>query len=223
VSLAGEQTLPVLSGLDVLLTRGLRRGITVTLGGVGGVRSLGLALGAAPSAAGSWVGAVGLPSLGLVAAAEAGISLERLMLVADPPASSWATVIVTLLDAMDVVLARPVGRVRGSDGRRIAARARERGAVLVLAGGADLWPLPADLTFTVTAASWQGVGEGHGHLRARRAEVTAFGRGADARERRAILWLPGPDGRVAVAHTIAAEPIAAERIAEVSEGLRDAG
>ena len=86
VTLAREQRLPVLGPLEPLLPDGgLRRGITVSVGsapGIGGATSLALALAAGPSISGSWVAAVGVPSLGLAAAAELGIDLERFVLVA---------------------------------------------------------------------------------------------------------------------------------------------
>ncbi|MDQ3680666.1 MAG: hypothetical protein M3378_09035, partial [Actinomycetota bacterium] len=101
VSLAGEQVLPVLPALQSLLPGGvLRRGSTVV---VVGSTSLALALAAAPSAAGSWCAAVGLPSLGLVAVAELGVSLERLALVG-APGGSWPAVVAALVDALDVVV-----------------------------------------------------------------------------------------------------------------------
>lgn len=73
VALAGERVLPVAAVLEPLLPDGgLRRGSVVT---VGGSRSLALALVAAASEAGSWCAAVVRESsLGLLAAAEAGIS-----------------------------------------------------------------------------------------------------------------------------------------------------
>src|SRR5690606_14054535 len=88
VDLARDRRLPVLPAFEGLLPgAGLRRGATVAVGarpGVTGATSLALALAAGASQAGSWVAAVGLGSLGLVAAAELGVSLERLVLVADP-------------------------------------------------------------------------------------------------------------------------------------------
>jgi hypothetical protein len=217
VSLAGEQRLPVLPALEHVLPGGVPRGSTVAVAGGSGARSLALAVCAGASAAGSWVGSLGLPSLGLVAAADAGVALERLLLVADPPPSSWATVAATLLDAVDVVLACPPAHVRAPDARRLVARARERGAVLVLAGGGR-WPQPVDAGLTVVSARWQGLGDGHGHLQARRVEVVAGGRGAAARERRAVLWLPGPAGTVE-----AAEPAPVEVEAAPVVPLRDVG
>ncbi|MBA2496786.1 MAG: hypothetical protein H0V33_06755, partial [Acidimicrobiia bacterium] len=84
--LAGEQVLPVLGALDGLLPGGLRRGSSLAVGvgragRPGGATSLALAVAAGPSAAGSWVAAVGVPSLGLAAAAGYGVDLDRLVLV----------------------------------------------------------------------------------------------------------------------------------------------
>src|SRR5205085_4335443 len=96
-----------------------------------------------------------------------------------------------------VVLARPPGAVREAQARRLAAKARERSAVLVIRGP---WP-GADVRLAVTSAAWEGVGQGDGRLRARRVDVVANGRGAAAREKRVALWLPGPDGGVATAES----------------------
>jgi hypothetical protein len=186
VSLAGEHVLPVLPCLSGLLPGGaLRRGSTVV---VEGSTSLAMALVAASSASGSWCAAVGLPSLGLVAASELGVALERLALV-PWPGSSWPSVVATLLDAMDVVVVRPPAPLRPAHVRRLTARARERGAVLVPLDGR--WE-GADVRLAVTGCVWEGLGAGHGHLRARRWEVQARGRGAAARPRQEWVSLPAP-------------------------------
>jgi len=184
VTLAGEQLLPVAPALAGLLPGGgLRRGSTVA---VSGSTSLALALVATASQAGSWCAAVGLPSLGLVAAAELGLDLSRLALVASP-GPAWPTVAAALVDALDLVIVAAPRRVRLADARRLAARARERGAVLVPVGGS--WPQP-DVLLEVDEGRWEGLGSGHGHLRRRRVTVVSGGRGAAARPRRAGLWLP---------------------------------
>src|SRR4051812_7248310 len=68
-----ERMLPVAEPLARLLPAGgLRRGSTVAVPGGPGAGSLLLALLAEASAGGAWVGGVGRPGLGLVAAAEAG-------------------------------------------------------------------------------------------------------------------------------------------------------
>ena len=53
-----------------------------------------------------------------------------------------------------------------------------------------------DVTVAVERAAWTGLGQGHGRIRARRAEVVAAGRGAASLPRRAVLWLPDSDGRI---------------------------
>jgi hypothetical protein len=210
VAIAGERVLPVLPALESLLPeRGLRRGSVIATSGRAGATSLALALISAASAQGSWCAAVavGQPAVGLVAATEAGISLERFPVISASGGNGpggWSWVVAALLDAVDIVVAWPPPHVRSADARRLAARGRERGAVLVLAGvgagagaGVDAgtgtragWPAPVDVELRVSKVAWHGVGRGHGRLEARSVEVVAGGRGAAARERRADLWLP---------------------------------
>lgn len=222
--LARDRRLPVLPAFEALLpASGLRRGVAATVDarpGVAGATSLALALAAGASQAGSWVAAVGLGSLGLAAAAELGVALDRLVLVADPgrERAGWATVVAALVDGFDVVLvgtgdrgrgggrgrdrSRGAGRLRPGDARRLVARVRERGAVLVAVGG-DLPGERSPLRLTVAASRWEGLGAGWGHLQGRRVVVEAGGRGEASRPRRAELWLPGPGGMVAVAEPLA--------------------
>ena len=190
VSLAGERALPVLPALtDLLPEGGLRRGSTVA---ISGSTSLALALLAGPSQVGLWCAAVGLPSLGLVAAAELGVALERFPLVARP-GGEWPAVVAALVDAVDVVVVQLPRHVRVPDARRLVAKARDRGTVLVTTGSSTF---PADIRLSVAAAAWEGLGNGHGRLRARRMDVVATGRGAATRERRESLWLPAATGGV---------------------------
>src|SRR5215469_760186 len=77
----------------------------------------------------------------------------------------------------------------------LEAAARRYGSVLVVAGD---WP-GAQSRLLVTDVEWTGIGAGHGRLHARRAQVSASGRGAGERPRSAWLWLPGPDGTVTMA------------------------
>jgi hypothetical protein len=195
----GEEVLPVLPALRGLLSAGgLQRGHVVATphGGL-----LFLALAAAASAAGAWCAAVGLPSLGVRAAADAGLDPDRLLLVAEP-GGSWPQVVASLLDGCDVVLLCPPARPAAQLRRKLEAAARRFGSVLLVAGeweGAQARLLIAD-------QEWAGIGTGHGRLRARRARIVAEGRGAGARARSAWLWLPGPDGAVRAApdHVMAA-------------------
>lgn len=184
VALAGEQLLPVVPSLERLFpARGMRRGAVV---GVTGSVALALAVLVGPSQAGSWTAVVGLPDLGALAAEELGVDLARCALVPDP-GPTWPTVVAALLDAIDVVAVRPPARVRASDARRLAARARERGSVLVVVGA---WPEGPDVRLTVTGAEWRGLAQGHGALAGRRLSVVGSGRRAAARERRVAVDLP---------------------------------
>src|SRR5215468_2678474 len=122
--------LPVLPALRELLPGGLRRGTVV---GVGGWSLLCLAVAAGASAAGAWCAAVGLPHLGVAAAAEAGLDPGRLLLVPDPGAG-WPQVVASLLDGCELVLLRPPGRPSAQVRTRLAATLRRCGGVLVAAG-----------------------------------------------------------------------------------------
>jgi hypothetical protein len=185
-----EDVLSVLPPLAPLLPAGgLRRGSTVA---VSGATSLVLALLAAATRDGSWAAVTGLPELGLVAAAEYGVDLDRLALVPHPGAELTG-VLSALVDGFDLVVLGPVG-VRPELARRLAGRVRHRGTVLLSAGP---WP-GADVELRVTGRRWHGpTPDGHGHLRAREVTATSRGRGAAARPSSVRLQLPGPGGGVA--------------------------
>ncbi|MGQ0574918.1 MAG: hypothetical protein ACT4RN_12035 [Pseudonocardia sp.] len=174
--------------------RGLRRGATVAVPDGPAATSLLLILLAQASGAGAWIGVVGRPELGLVAAAEAGLRLERVALVPRPGADLVA-VTAALLDGLDVVVVAGAQRagVRAADRQRLAARARQRGAVLVPLGS---WP-GADAELACTSVHWEGLGAGAGRLRSRRASVRLRGRGLPPAGRSAELLLPGVDGATA--------------------------
>lgn len=201
--LAREQVLPVLPALRDLVPGGaLARGSIVGVSGAAAT-SLALALAAGPSAHGSWVAVVGVPTLGLAAAAELGLALERLVLVREPSPASWGPVVAALVGSFDVVVLAAPARVRAADARRLAARTRERGSVLVhLGAGAGL---EHDLRLTTGAVRWDGLGRGHGHLRARRVTVEAAGRRRAARPRRIELWLVDEQGQVRASSPVAGE------------------
>jgi hypothetical protein len=188
-----ERSLPLAAVLRPLLPGGcLRRGGTVSIrtGATSiGATSLLFALLAEASNAGSWCAAVGLPRLGLVAAAEAGVSVQRLALVPHP-GPDWVETVGALLDGLDIVALATPGGVAPQLATRITARARQRGAVLVAMGA---WP-GADVSLDVVRGAWHGLGQGVGRLRRREVEVVASGRGAAARSRRVRLWLPGVSG-----------------------------
>lgn len=189
-SAATTSLLPVLGPLTPLLPGGgLRRGSVVA---VHGSTALLLTLLAAASGAGSWAGVVGLPGLGVLAAAEAGVAVRRLALVPRPGADP-AALVAALLDGLDLVVLAGSDRLPAGVRRSLAARARQRGAVLL---PVDRWP-GADVVLSCSGAVWRGPEGGHGRLRSREVTVRATGRGAAARVREVRLLLPGSDGAVA--------------------------
>ena len=180
-----SRMLPVHPVLGALFPKGgLRRGGTVA---VRGSTSLLFAVLARATETGSWAALVGMPDLGLRAASELGVAVERLALVRHPGAD-LPRVVAALLDGMDLVVVDP-GRLTDSQVHRLSARARHRGAVLVSAGP---WP-GADLELTQEAATWSGLGDGHGRLTTREVRVSVRGRGAATRPAEASLCLPATD------------------------------
>ncbi|MEU0796286.1 hypothetical protein ABZ342_40020 [Amycolatopsis sp. NPDC005961] len=203
VSPASAGLLTVLPPLARLLPGGgLRRGSTISLAGA---TSLVPALLAAATRDGSWAAVTALPELGLAAAAELGVDLERIALVPHPGAELTG-VLSALVDGFDVVVLGPVA-VQPQLARRLAGRVRNRGTVLLKVGP---WP-GADLELRVSGRRWHGLTpDGHGHLRTREVTATSYGRGSAARPSSVRLQLPGPGGMVA-----AGEP-RERRLAEVA-------
>jgi hypothetical protein len=191
VATADNRVLEVPGAFGAVFDEGIRRGSTVVISSPAGGVSLALVLAAAATREGGWAAAVGLPSLGLRAAAELGVQLDRLALV-PVPGDRWPLVAAALLDGVDLLILGMAGRARFADARRLVARARERGTVLVvLEPSGSRWPEAPDLRLFVAGARWEGVGCGHGYLRSRQLEVVVRGRRAAARERHVTLWLPG--------------------------------
>jgi cell division inhibitor SulA len=156
--------LPVPDELLPLLPAGLRRGITVQ---VDGSTSVLLALLSEASRAGSWAAVVGAPSIGLLAVAQAGIDLSRLVLVPAPGAQA-APALAALLDGMDIVVVGPEVSLLRADRRRLVARARERASVIV-----SLRPWEgAHMTLAAERTRWSGLGAGSGRLSSRELTVT---------------------------------------------------
>ena len=218
------RTLPVPAALVPLFPGGvLRRGTTTTVTGPPGhgATTLALALLAAASQSGSWCAAVGLSDPGVVAVAGLGLDLRRVVFV-PYPGKGWAEAAGDLLAGVDAVLVRPPGRARLTAARHLMAKARERQAALVVLEGAGAWPIGGDLALSVGAVVWEGVGRGHGHLQARRAEVRVSGRRAAGRATECSLWLPAGSGAVAAEGSEAGEESEAEGAA-ADDGAEDDG
>jgi hypothetical protein len=104
-------------------------------------------------------------------------------------------VAAALLDGVGLVALAGADRMSPGARRSLAARARQRGSVLLPLGR---WP-GAEIELDCCAEAWHGAEAGHGWLRSREVVVRAVGRGAAARPRAARLLLPGPGGPVAEA------------------------
>ncbi|MFF1528862.1 hypothetical protein [Cellulomonas sp. NPDC058312] len=184
VLLTDRPPLAVPPALAPLLPDGLRRGSTTA---VLGSTSLVLAMiAAACTAREAWAAVVGQPSLGLLAAAQSGVALDRLAVVPRPGVDT-PTVVAALLDGIDVVVVGPAAHLADSDRRRLMARARDRGSVLLSTAP---WS-GAGTVLTVEGGRWTGVGDGDGRLRAHELHVTRTGRGSagQAQDLRVVLPL----------------------------------
>lgn len=180
-----RRVLPALAPL--FPTGALRAGVAY---GVTGSTTLAMALLAAASTDGDWCGVVGVPELGVEAAAQLGVALDRVVLV-PAPGRRWVTVVAAMADVLGMVVVRPPIPAYDAEAARLSARLRQHGGTLVALGP---WP-QCEARLEVVDSTWVGVGAGHGHLTGRQGTVQSVGR--DGRVRRARLWLPGTDARVA--------------------------
>jgi len=156
-----------------------------------GSRMLQLSLLAAASQVGTWVAIVGQPDFGVAAIAQAGLALERVALVPDPGGDS-ALVCAALLEAVCIVVGAEVA-LRDSERRRLAARARERGTVIISEAP---WP-GAHLTLEAGRRTWQGANQGEGWLQSCQMEVQRTGRGSAAKPKQFQITLPGYSSQTA--------------------------
>lgn len=118
-----------------------------------------------------------------LAAWEAGITPDRLVVVRCPDRGDWSRVTASLLEGFPLVYAEAPARIADPDLRRLVALARARSAALILrpVGGG----LPAGLVHLLLEAEavhWEGVERGHGALVRRRLLLRASGRGARGME-----------------------------------------
>ncbi|HBX79308.1 MAG TPA: hypothetical protein DEG43_16835 [Acidimicrobiaceae bacterium] len=202
--LSAERTLPVAELYRPLFPMGgLVRGTRIAVEGAGAT-SVAMSLLAPASQAGSWVAVVGIGSWGWAAAVRAGIDRTRTVVIDDPPASQWATAVAALVDSFDLVVVDPTHQIGGVDARRLAARTRERGSVVVSLQLADQrrrfrWPTEPDHSLAVSTTAWTGLEVGHGYLQERRMSVAATGRRGAVRERRVEVCIDAQGTLVAAA------------------------
>ncbi len=199
---------------SMLPDAGLMRGRVVGCTGPAAM-SLGLALASRAVVTGSWLAVVGVPKLGVEAAAELGVPLSRMVHIdTDGSPTVWAERVAAAADGFEVVIVRPpAGAVRVM--RRVRQRLQARGVVTIA-----LEPAPGvgcDLEFSTVEVGWSGLGRGHGHLHARRVVVRLAGRRV-ARPVERTIWLPGHSGRVVAVDGVVldgAEPVVDDELRRV--------
>lgn len=197
-----REALPVPAALENLLPDGgLAKGSVVVYNGAG---SLIAGLLAAVTSAGGHAAVVGMPRLGLLAAAEMGARLDRLAVVSDPGPDPLEVASV-LLDGLDLVVLGLNGlSVPMSRTRVLAARARGKNSTLMVTNGS--WSGSA-LHIDTRVAGYGGLGRGCGRLRTVRLDVSVRGRAAQPRS--GHLALSPANGRVEWVSTAEpAQPIA---------------
>ena len=199
VTLTTEQLLTVPDPLLPLFPfGGMQKGSSIGFDGAGST-SVALALAASVLGDNRWMAIVGFEEIGLLAASELGVRLDRLLLVATTAPGELTPTVAALVEAVDIIALCPRRRVGRRDARRLTARARERGTVLFHLDGGASWPEAMHLHLTAEPEGWEGLGDGHGHLRQRRLMVSAIGRRSAARRRQVSVLLPGPHGPIAAA------------------------
>ncbi|MEV5651665.1 hypothetical protein AB0L57_25730 [Nocardia sp. NPDC052254] len=184
-----RERLPIPSALAGLLPEsGIPKGSVVAYSGAG---SLLTGLLAEVTGGGGYAAVIGLPRLGLLAAAEMGADLGRLAVVAEPGPDPMEIAAV-LLDGLDLVVLGLAGRsVPPSRTRVLAARARSKGATLVVTGGN--WSGPT-LRIDSRIAGYSGLGRGRGRLCSVHLDVRVDARSSQPRTGR--LDLCPHNGRV---------------------------
>lgn len=175
LTLARERTLPVPDAVAHLFPDGgLVRGRVLSCTG-SAATSFACSMLAPTTAAGGWVVVVDLPTLGLDAASELGVPLERVVAVdtgGDP--RQWTEVVAAAAAGFDVVLAQVPAGLRPATVRKLVSRVQQQGAVVVVLG--EPGALPCDGVLHTEGLPWAGIGDGCGHLRRRGIRVTATGR-----------------------------------------------
>ena len=175
--------LPVSPSLAPLFADGgLVRGRTVACTGDAAL-SAALALSAAATRAGSWLAVVGVPNLGIAAAIEAGVAVERIVLAQPPRASrEWITTVAALVEGFDVLIVAPPASLSQHDARRLQTRILARQSVLIVV---DMPALPSlgspdvfasDLDVRADTVAWSGIERGGSHITQRTVSVRVEGR-----------------------------------------------
>lgn len=223
VSMALERTLPTSPECADLFAEGaLVRGRVLSCTGAAST-TVALRLVAAAVEAGGWMAVIDVPMLGLDAASELGIALERVVSITTSngagagDAEVWADVVAAAADGFEVLVTRVPADVRLATARKVATRLQQRGVVLVVLG--DPGALVCDGVVDSGGQVWSGVGAGWGRLEHRSVEVMATGRRLPGQRCRTVEFPATPE---IATPEIAAPEIAVSSVPDVLE-LQNAG
>ncbi len=180
-----EGLLPLPSHMTPLLEGGgIRRGSTVNV--VGSLAVVAMVM-AEVTRAGLWCAVLDVPALSATAAARAGVDLAHCVFVAT--GAQMAAAAATLIGGVDLVVLGEPSRLSAVSLRKLAARARQSGTVLL---GTGSWP-SADVQWELTGSAWSGLADGYGQLTSRTVQLHSSGRRVP-RPRQARMTV-GVDGR----------------------------
>lgn len=188
---AGFGPIPVAPALASLLpSSGLERGGVYACAGDAPM-SLLFSLVATATSVGSWLAFVDVPRVGLMAAHEYGVALQRVMCVnSGGHTQSYAQVVGALVDGIDlVVVSSPA--CSAAEARRIVARAKASGSVLIILGRAGHFS--PDVVLSSSTTEWHF----HTHASSRTMSVQAHGRRV-YNQRALTVQLPAADGAVSL-------------------------
>ena len=183
---------------ELLPDSGLVRGRIVRCSGDAGL-SLALSLCSLATQQGSWLGVVGVEHLGLLAAVEHGVALERTVLVHPPKTSrEWSITVAAAIEGLDLLIVAVPERLSVNDARRVQTRLQSRRAVMIIVentmlsqsrsmnGSNESQQFLADVVLDTKTKSWSGVDRGAGYLQHRDVRIRVSGRRV-ARERNYLV------------------------------------
>ncbi|CAB4543922.1 unannotated protein [freshwater metagenome] len=183
---------------ELLPDSGLVRGRIVRCSGDAGL-SLALSLCSLATQQGSWLGVVGVEHLGLLAAVEHGVALERTVLVHPPKTSrEWSITVAAAIEGLDLLIVAVPERLSVNDARRVQTRLQSRRAVMIIVdntvlsqsrsmnGSSEAQQFLADVVLDTKTKSWSGVDKGAGYLQHRDVRIRVSGRRV-ARERNYLV------------------------------------
>jgi hypothetical protein len=126
---------------------------------------------------------VGVPNLGIAAAIEAGVALERIVLAQPPRASrEWVATVAALVEGFEVLIVATPASLSASDARRLQTRVMARQAVLIvvdlpaLSSVGEASMFASDIDVHANTVSWSGIERGAAHITQRTVQVRVSGR-----------------------------------------------